>query len=430
MKKMTRLGRVAIGGLFVLNLSCINLLAEEHPAVTALLKNGNPFIQNTILPNIEKYRMGDYTLEFVGAGGAPVKDLKVSVELKRHQFLFGVCPPEWSSTNNPKVVEAWGNLFNFGVVSTATKWASVEKEPGKYDYRRADKILALSKKYGVSLEYHFLTGYHPGWLASLPDDQKAERQKAYAFDAIKRYRNDFAFFEVYNEDWLTHLKNAKVYFDQTAFFKELTGKFPDVKFGIADCWRLDDSAPFPEPAVVKERYPGIAFLSVHAHQPRRIWANPQQMYANFDKYLDSGVKIHISEFGINSGEIEGGYRKGVWTDELKAEYFVEAYACAFSHPAVEAINNWEIGPGTKIFMNFNALLNDDFSPNTAYLALQDLIQRKFSTKLSASCDPAGRVTFKGFHGRYNITVEHPTAGQKSFTVELSPEHKVQRLNID
>ena len=85
------------------------------------------------------------------------------------------------------------------------------------------------------------------------------------------------------------------------------------------------------------------------------------MYSNFDKYINSGVKIHLTEFGVQTGPIEGGYRQGEWTEEKIAEYFVQVRAVAFSHPAVETFNQWGMGPEKNRWTG-NGLLNDDYSP--------------------------------------------------------------------
>lgn len=114
---------------------------------------------------------------------------------------------------------------------------------------------------------------------------------------VQRYKDTIPFFQVYNEEWLKHIPRADVYFDQTEFFGELTKEFPKVKFGVSDCWSLDATNPIPDPETLKKRYPGISYLAVDAHKPRRLWPSPKQMYQNFDKYLGGGITIHLTEYG-------------------------------------------------------------------------------------------------------------------------------------
>jgi endo-1,4-beta-xylanase len=392
----------------------------DNNAVDAFFNSKDPFIQETVIPNIEKNRKSDFVLRFVDANGKALPNLKITGSLKRHDFLFGSCPPESKTDFDPRWILAWSNLFNYGVAQNAMKWSNVEKEPGVRDFGRIDRILNITSKNGMALEYHFLTGYHPQWFASLSDAEKAERQKAYARDTVKRYKDKIAFFQLYNEDWQTHIARAKLYFDQTEFFAEMVKEFPDVKFGVCDCWTLDKTAPLPDPDVVKKRYPGISYIAAHCHKPRRLWANPQEMYQYFDKYLNSGVKIHITEFGIQTGAIEGGYRQGKWTDENIAEYFVQVRAVAFSHPAVEAFNQWGMGPEDNRWTS-NLLLNKDYSPKPAYQALHNLFINKLSTAMDGQSDAQGTYRFRGFHGRYEIAVENPAGRKASISFVADPQ---------
>lgn len=397
-------------------------------AVESFFASQDPFVRQTVLPNIEKHRQSDCTLAFVDDKGAAVLNVHVTGQLKRHQFLFGACPPETKADLDPRFVAAWGSLFNYGVSQNALKWGNVEKQQGRYDFSRIDQMLDLCRQHDVALEYHFLTGYHPTWLAGLPVEERGKCQKAFARAILQRYKDRISFFQVYNEDWLTHIPRAAVYFDQTEFFAELTREFPHVKFGVADCWSLDSSYPLPDPATLKERYPGISFVAAHAHKPRRLWASPEQMYQNFDKYLGSGVKIHLTEYGIDSGQIEGSYRQGTWTEEMKAECFVQVRAVAFSHPAVESINHWDMGPGVRS-RTYNAMLNEDFSPKPAYAALQDLIQRRFGTVIDGRSNEDGEYQFRGFHGRYEIAVENQAGRRSTLSFVLAPDSTNHRFVV-
>ena len=47
------------------------------------------FIQETVLPNIEKYRKGDCVVTVCDAGGKPMPHRKVLVKQTAHAFRFG-----------------------------------------------------------------------------------------------------------------------------------------------------------------------------------------------------------------------------------------------------------------------------------------------------------------------------------------------------
>ncbi|MFM7207871.1 MAG: endo-1,4-beta-xylanase [Planctomycetaceae bacterium] len=405
-------------------------LAEPplHPAVEAFFASSDPVVRETVLPGIERHRKADATLEVVDGAGRPVAGARVRGRLVRHRFLFGACPPERHEDLAPRFVEQWAGLVNFGVTQNAFKWSSVERERGRPDFGRIDRLLDLCDARGVALEYHFLTGYHPEWLAEVPEAERGPLQRAFAREIVARYRGRIRFFQVYNEDWLTHVKRARVFFDQTAFFRELAESNPDVKFGVSDCWTLDGTSPPPDPAEAKARYPGIAFIAAHAHRPRRLWPSPLEMLANFGRYTDSGVMLHLSEYGIDSGEIEGTYRSGTWDEQRKAECFVQVCAVAFSHPAVEAINHWDMGPGVRS-RTYNAMLEDDLTPKPCYTAVHDLIHRRFATAVDDVTDAAGRLAFRGFQGRYELTVEAGDRHREA-TLDLAPGGTAVRIAVE
>ena len=71
---------------------------------------------------------------------------------------------------------------------------------------------------------------------------------------------------------------------------------------------------------------------------------------------------------------------------------------------------WNLGDGTAI-ANENqfqgGLLTRNLDPKPSYRALDQLINHDWKTKLSVKTTAEGRVAFRGFHGRYRVTVKTP-----------------------
>ena len=263
----------------------------------------------------------------------------MSAELKRHEFLFGHC--DLATERDPNRRELLNDIFHYTCPGMRPSGELLQKDPEENDFSRVDAMLDFCREHDIALEWHFLSGYHPEWLASVTEDrEKARLQMENGRTVLKRYHDQVRFFQVINEDWLTHIGRAKVYADQTAWFTELRREFPTVELGVCDCWSYDLNGRLPNVDELKTRYPGINFISMHAHKPRQLWASPKEMYDTYDPYLDTGIKVHITEFGIILGEITGDYRSGAWDEEKLAEYFVQAMATAFSHKAVRVFNLW------------------------------------------------------------------------------------------
>jgi endo-1,4-beta-xylanase len=165
---------------------------------------------------------------------------------------------------------------------------------------------------------------------------------------------------------------------------------------------------------------------MHAHKPRQLWASPQEMYETYDPYLDSGIKIHITEFGIILGEISGNYRSGAWDEDKLAEYFVQAMATAFSHRAVRAFNLWS---NYEKFTG-NPLFTEDGQPNEKYRAIKSLLHDKLTTRAVGKTDQAGRFAFSGFHGAYDLTLTFPSGKTSTVRAKVGRDTPEVRLVVD
>ncbi|MDB4557095.1 hypothetical protein N9Z96_01060 [bacterium] len=162
---------------------------------------------------------------------------------------------------------------------------------------------------------------------------------------------------------------------------------------------------------------------MHAHKPRRLWASPKEIIDTFDQYKDSNVKIHITEFGIIKGNIEGGYRSGQWTDAKLAEYFVQVAVASFSHPAVRVFNLWA---NYEKFTG-NQLFSEGGEPTSQYKALRSLLSDKLVTRVAGETDHQGACVFDGFHGRYKLSLR--TNSGRKLTMHANAGHQQTHIKI-
>lgn len=396
-----------------------------HPAVTAFFESRDPFVQEVVLPNIEINRKADAVLTVVDSEGLPLAGATISAVLQRHEFLFGHC--DLATERNSGKRALLNELFHFTCPGNVTKWRSYAKAPDRYDFSKIDAVLDFCKERDITFEWHFFSGYHPAWLEDVPSVVgKARHQVENSKAVLRRYRDDVRFFQVINEDWRTHVERAKVFIDQTAWFAELRKEFPDVELGVCDCWSFNRERRLPSVEELEERYPGIDFISMHAHNPRQLWASPREMYETYDPYIDSGIKIHLTEFGIILGDITGGYRSGPWDEGKLAEYFVQAMATAFSHRAVRVFNLWS----NYDKFTGNPLFAENAEPNEKHRAIRSLLQDRLSTRVSGKTDADGRFAFRGFHGRYEFTVRLPSGGRATVHAKIGGDATALKLGAD
>ena len=371
-----------------------------HPAVTAFFNNDDGFIHEVVIPSMERTRKRKVHVKIVASDGTPIQRCRVSAELQKHEFLFGHC--NLATEKIARNRHLLNTLFHFTCPENLTKWKSYAPKPGVCDFSKIDSMVAYCNANGISIEWHFLTGYHPEWFTSVQSDsEKASCQLENCRTVLNRYQGTVNFFQVFNEDWHTHIQRAKVFCDQTELFKTLRKEFSEVELGVCDCWSFNKENRLPAAEDVKSRYPGINFVSMHAHKPRRLWASPKEMFDTFDQYKGSGVKVHVTEFGIIKGGIEGNYRSGDWDDATLAEYFVQVAVTAFSHPSVRVLNLW----ANYDKFTGNRLFGEDGKPTEQYDALNSLLNHKLITRVAGHTDQNGECVFNGFQGRYKFSVK-------------------------
>ncbi len=393
-----------------------------HPAVTAFFSNDDEFISEVVIPSMERERKDEIHLKIVSSDGTPLQTCQVSAELQKLEFLFGHCnlATEKSSRNRHLL----SSLFYFTCPENLTKWKNYAPDLGVYDFSKIDSMVEYCDANEINIEWHFLSGYHPEWFTFLQTDaEKAASQLANSRAVLNRYQDSVNFFQVFNEDWHTHIERAKVFCDQTELFKTLRKEFPKVELGVCDCWSFNKENRLPSVEEVRSRYPGINFVSMHAHKPRRLWASPKEMFDTFEQYKDSDIKIHITEFGIIKGEIEGGYRTGDWDDATLAEYFVQVVATAFSHPSVRVLNLWA---NYEKFTG-NRLFGEDGKPTELYEAMNSLLNHKLTTHVTGETDENGACVFSGFYGRYKLSVKSESG--RLFVVQFDAGRKATHVKL-
>ena len=239
-------------------LSATDKPVDIHPVVASFFEGKDVFVRETVIPGMEANRKSDVRLQFISSAEEPLAKYEVSAELKQHEFLFGHCDLATERDTNTK--KLLNEVFHYTCPGYATKWKAFSPEPGVSNFSKVDAILEFCKERGIVFEWHFLTGYHPAWLESVAsDEEKARLQLENARAVLKRYHGKVRFFQVFNEDWMTHIKRARVFEDQTRFFSRIRSEFPDVELGVCDCWSFNSERQLPKVRVIEEKYPGINY---------------------------------------------------------------------------------------------------------------------------------------------------------------------------
>lgn len=421
----------------------------RRPPATNPAEAQDRFLAEVVRPNIEKYRKGDLTIQVVDDKGRPLAGAKFEARQTSSDFNFGCSLPFFKQPPRPRggdfyppqvtqaELDRFLELFNASTIPFSSKWMYLEPTEGQRQYDDLDAYIEFCTKNKVRPEFHFVSGYVPAWMIAKPREQKAEQQAA----AFLRHARQLA--ERYGDrirDW--QVVNERVLFEHSApVYRELRRLMPDARLGLSNCAKFgsdrrnvgdrtrDMYQGLEEIKSLKKEGIQLDFFAFHGHRPLGWWMDARQMYECLDTFAAEGVRLHISEFTVPTGRIGGPVRSGQWTPELQAEFYEFYYSVCFSHPAVDAINLWGIGPAT--WQEGSGLLDAKFAPKPAFLALKKLITETWRTRAEGTLGIDGSGRFRGFHGEYELLITLPDGAQVRGSTSIHPSGQATaRFQLD
>lgn len=396
------------------------------------------FIENIALPNIERHRKSDARLTVVDASGNPISG-SFSIRQTRSAFGFGASLPFFQSVTGesyefipPPVTQKEIKHFleagfNYSVIPFSGKWNFIEPVQGRRYYGELDKYVDFCTKHGVTMEFHYVGGFMPSWCQRLPAHQQQQAFINHALALAERYGDRIRKWQIINDARHASLAPAVI--------QAVRSKYPHLELGASDCTKfaptrtgrtrgVDMFRGIDEVTSFRDEGAPLDFFSLHGHAPHGIWPDARDMYASFDRFSREGVRVNISEFMVPLMRMSG-LRRGEWTPQLHAEFFERFYTIAFSHPAVDSVNYWNLGPDSNY--DGAGLLDERFNPKPSYEMLKHLITQRWRTNLSGSLNRDGTVNFRGFHGEYEIQITLPNGkvAKGAFTVEKNSANNLR-----
>ncbi|MEX1088280.1 MAG: endo-1,4-beta-xylanase [Phycisphaeraceae bacterium] len=412
------------------------------------------FIRQVVLPNIEKHRKSEVRIQVLDPTGRPINDADFAIQHVRHHFGFGCSLPFFTGNDKPSYgdfkpppvkpveLERFGELFNFSLIPFSSKWMYTEAVEGQTDYSELDRYVQWCADHQVSMEFHFLSGYLPGWLRKRPEAEQGQRFLEHARDVVGRYADRIEYFQVVNEKILIR--------QSPAVFKMIREMAPQAKLGISDCARFypEESRrrreqPQPqqldrdlfrgleEVKWLKQQGVKLDYFGYHGHRPFGLWAAATEIYRAMDTFAAQDVRLHITEFGmpLNKPMVGPLRQDEPWTEQEQARYYERFYTIIFSHPAVDVLNLWLIGP--ESWMPQSGLLDKDYQPKPAFEALRKLIRETWSTRAAGRLGLDGTTAFRGYHGDYTLTLRWRDGRVATTTFSVTPgQSNVLRFTLD
>ncbi|HEY0257785.1 MAG TPA: endo-1,4-beta-xylanase, partial [Candidatus Methylacidiphilales bacterium] len=342
---------------------------------------------------IERIRKEDAVISIRDTAGQAVTGASVKVTLVNPEFLFGCNIFGFDRFGNQPDNDAYKTrfaaLFNFA--TTAFYWRDYEREPGKPNYAYTDKVLAWCKEQGIRVKGHPLLWGNPAgiasWIQGLPTPDE-QRQRVSAI--ISHYRGQIEFWEVVNE--ASHFSELKI--DQP--YRWAHEADPNAHLNLNDYNVMADGCPEFYAILQQAIASGVPFdgVGIQAHEPENVRFPLVSVRRILSQYAGLGKDLYITEFTpVSSGHpVEGVIPSGVWDEQTQADYAVAFYTICFANPSVKGITWWDLCDRMSWRKN-GGLLRDDLSPKPVYLALEDLIHRKWTTREQGKTDASGTFSF-------------------------------------
>lgn len=363
--------------------------------------------------SIRQHRMG--TLVIQTKPGTEVR-----VEQLRHEFWFGAALANHMFRSGPDSEETarykkvFLENFNAAVTENALKWHSMEVRQGEIHYDTVDAILAWTKQHEIPLRGHNVFWGVPNWVQpwqkTMDDDTLRATVKARAVDIARRYRGQFAEYDLNNE--MLHGN----YYQQrlgTNITKEMAmwmrQEDPQAvlflnDYDILTGRRLEDYVvqirKFLDHGVP------IGGIGVQGHLHGDTF-DPDVLQKSLDRLAQFNLPIRVTEFNFPGQRSKYyGKRDARLTDEeeqAKAQAITDYYRICFAHPAVQGILMWGFWEGAN-WIPVSSLYRRDWTPTPAAEAYRDLVFRRWWTRWQGQADAQGRCEVRAFFGKHRVIV--------------------------
>lgn len=418
-----RFGSPLLVLVLVLALMPARLLAEPDPS--------EALAPEQIAARIQKYRTTQATVIVVDPEGRRLANRPVVIEQEAHQFLFGCNAFRLnpSDTSAPQIAyqERFAALWNFATLPFY--WGSYEPARGEPREVRVRAMAEWCRDQSLVTKGHPLCWHEvtPRWAAQLPVEEVHRLQ----LDRITREVSAFSglvdIWDVVNEAVvMPRFDRVRNPITDLARQLERVPLIQQTFHAARDAnptafLLLNDYITTPEfERLIEEtldagvRLDAIGIQS-HMHSGYRgaAWAwETCEQFRRFD------LPLHFTELTILSGPTRTDIRyQGPPHDDwhttpegerLQADQVGEFYRVLFSHPSVEAITWWDFTD--QAWLGAPAgYLRRDMSPKPAYDRLLSMIKGEWWTgRQVLTTDDHGRISFRGFLGRYTLTVDATT----------------------
>ena len=417
--------------------------------------------------NTYQHRKASRMLRLTDRSGNPLNNAKLEYRLVNHEFLFGSGAFDslpatahgsfghidfYQDRINPDQgfyqdrMEKWLKLFNYGTIPFY--WGGFEPKEGEPLTQSRMSAAHFLKERNVRVKGHPLCWHSicADWLMEYDNATILRKQIDRIHREVSAFRGVIDMWDVINEVVIMPVYNR---YDNaiTRVCKEY-GQIPLVK-------TVFDAAKEANPDAVllindfnlSEKYrdliadlldAGVPIsaigLQTHQHQG---YMGRERLEEVLERYSCFGLPLHFTENTLVSGDIMpkeivdlNDYQVERWPSTPEGEErqrleWKEIYQILFGHPLVAAVTGWDFADGAWLHAP-SGVIREDNSIKPAYLELQRLIHKEWTSSGVLHTDANGMAQLEGYRGEYVLSIE---GEQAEFKLEKSEDLQIHAIQL-
>jgi GH35 family endo-1,4-beta-xylanase len=361
---------------------------------------------------IEQIRKRDVRVMVTDSNGNLVPGAVVSVVQTGHRFAFG------SAINgniaNPQYAAFFRANFEWAVMENESKWSANEPSRSNVTYTAADALTNFCHTNGITLRGHCLfwavDQHVQSWVTNLSDADLRVHLTNRLVSAVHHFKGTFRQWDVNNEMLHGNVFGNRLGNGINAWmFQYARSLDPDLQLFVNDYNVVaggETEAYIGQIQGLLASNAPVGGIGAQGHFSSTI--NPSLTESRLDRLATLDLPIWITEYdSLNADEA------------VRADNLEILYRLAFSKPAVDGVLMWGFWAGSHWRGSNAAMVNLDWSLNAAGVRYQALLN-EWTTRTNGVADADGAFQFRGFHGRYDITITPPGGTPSVRKLTLDP----------
>ena len=298
----------------------------------------------------------------------------------------------------PAYAETLAREFNMVEPEDVMKWWVVRRDPGTFDFRQGDQVIAFARAHAMKVRGHCLVWDHdnPKWLtpANFTPQQLADLLQEHIATVMKHYAGQVFAWDVVNEAFDEHGKpKDSIWFNQpgigfsgqdTAYIEQAFRWARDADpeallfYNEAEAEGMSPKSDAVYAMIKDFKHRGVPIdgigLQLHIS---KLDFDPDPLAKNIVRLSALGIQVHITELDVSLPlDATGAIRESDL--RRQADVYGNVLHACLQNPGCTAVQNWGftdkyswIGSHSHAARGGALLFDKSYKPKPAYTAVLD-----------------------------------------------------------